>query len=255
MKSMMIAACVALAATTLSAVPRSQLSPEEREVRRQKAKERFYQETGGRLLDTRKMKGRVVYVNAQDSAKEEWLKESADYFNKAVKVKVDVENGVFSFPEVKKVGEITIFVIENPLYPSILAAPDQGWAAVNVAPLKQGNGEKPQFFKARVRKELTRAFTVAAGGIESAYEGNVVGPIVDVADLDKYADDILPKDVLKRFVKQMERRGITPYKNSTYIEACMEGWGHSPTNDVEKKIWDYVHKLPENPLPLVKPTK
>ena len=248
MKRLMIATCIALAAGALFAAEKKQLTPEEKAARKAKAAAEFYKQTGGRILDTRKMKGRVVYVNAQQSANEAWLKESADYFSKQAKIKIDVEKGTFSFPDVKMVGETTVFVIEDPKFPSILAAPDQGWAAVNVAPLKVGNGQKPQFFEARVKKELTRALTAAAGGIDSAYPGNPVGPMAKIEDLDRFEDARLAVDVIKRFQKTLEARGVTQYRISTYEQACVEGWAHQPTNDVEKAIWDDIHKLPTNPL-------
>ncbi len=249
MKKLMIAfGLIALTGALVAAEAKKPLTPEERAARKAKAAAEFYKQTGGRLMDTRKMKGRIVYVNAQQSADEAWLKESAAYFSAQARVKIDVEKGTFSFPDVKMVGETTIFVIEDDKMPSILAAPDQGWAAVNVTPLKAGNGVKPAFFRARVMKELTRALASAAGGIDSAFPGNPVGPIAKIEDLDHMQDSRLAVDVLKRFVKTLEARGITQFRMSTYEQACMEGWAHQPTNEVEKAIWDDIHTLPTQPI-------
>lgn len=248
MKKLIAVATVACAASAIFAANAKKPTPEEWAARKAKAAEEFYKDTGGMLRDTRNQKGRIVYVNAQTSADEAWLRESAAYFGKAMKVRVDVERGSFAFPEVKMVGETTVFVIDDAKYPSILAAPDQGWVAVNVAPLREGAGQKTPFFRARVKKELTRALTAVAGGIDSGYPGNTVGPIAGIRGLDKYPDAELPVDVLRRFPKQLELRGITPYRETTYLDACTEGWAHAPTNAVEKDVWDYVHKMPTDPI-------
>lgn len=250
MKKLVFAALAATLAATcvVAADKKPKLTPEERAARKAKAAEEFYKTTGGRLLDTRKMHGRVVYVKATDAVPDAWLKEHADYFSSQARVKTEVLPGTFSFPDVKMVGETTIFVIDNAAYPSLLAAPDQGWAAVNVAPLREGNGAKPAFFEARVKKELTRAFSAAAGGIDSGYPNNPVGPLAKISDLDRIETYRLAVDVFKRCEKTLKARGVTQFKISTYEQACMEGWAHQPTNDVEKAIWDDIHKMPSNPL-------
>ena len=99
-----------------------------------------------------------------------------------------------------------------------------------------------------MKKELTRACSAAAGGIDSAYPNNPVGPLADVSDLDRIEDYRLAVDVFRRFIKTLAARGVTQFKISTYEQACMEGWAHAPTNDVEKAIWDDIHQMPSNPL-------
>lgn len=250
MKKLIALTTIAIVGSTLLAAPRNLLkeTPEERAARKAKAAAEFYNETGGVVLDMREAKGRIVVVNAQQSADEKWMKDWTTYFIQTMHVRIEVEKGTFTFPDVKMVGETTVFVIDDPKFPSLLAAPDQGWAAVNVAPLREGEGQKPQFFEARVKKEMTRALAAAAGGIDSNYPRNPVGPIKGVAGLDEYRDHRLAVDVLKRFEKTLAARGVTKYKKSTYEQACVEGWAASPTNDVQKKIWDRVHELPTKPI-------
>ncbi len=238
MKRIIVLTLIVTSAAALFAADQKKLSREEE----------AYRQTGGRLLDTRKMKGRIVYVNAQKKADAAILRESADYFYTNLRVKVDVIEGTFDFPNVKPVGEATVFVIDRPDFPSVLAAPDNAWAAVNVAKLAEGLGKKPAFFNARVKKELTRALASAIGGIDSAYPHNPVGPIAKVGDLDKMEDYRLAVDVMRRMDKALKHRGVVPYSVSTYEQACMEGWAHQPTNAVQKAIWDDVHALPSKPL-------
>lgn len=238
MKRIIAAVIVIASAFALSAAEGKKLSREEE----------AYRQTGGRVLDVRKMKGRIVYVNAQKRADAALLRESAEYFSSNLRVKVDVEDGKFDFPAVKPVGEATVFVVDIPGYPSVLAAPDNAWAAVNVAALIEGRGQNPAFFRARVKKELTRALAAAIGGIDSAYPNNPVGPVAKVDDLDRMEDYRLAVDVMRRMEKALKHRGVVQYSISTYEQACMEGWAHKPTNAVEKAIWDDVHALPSKPL-------
>jgi hypothetical protein len=119
---------------------------------------------------------------------------------------------------------------------------------VNVAPLAKGAGEKPQFFAARVQKELTRGFCLLAGAQNSGYPDALVGCITKAEDLDRFADCRLPIDVLNRFPSYLKGYGITPKIYSTYKKACQEGWAPAPTNAVQKAIWDEVRKLPAKPI-------
>ena len=35
---------------------------------------------------------------------------------------------------------------------------------------------------------------------------------------------------------------------ATYKRACREGWAPTPTNDVQRAIWEKVHAIPDKPL-------
>ena len=119
---------------------------------------------------------------------------------------------------------------------------------VNVAPLAKGAGEKPQFFAARVQKELTRGFCLLAGAQNSGYPDALVGCMTKPEDLDRFMDCRLPIDVMNRFAPYLKGYGITPRVYSTYRKACEEGWAPAPTNDVQKAIWDKVHAMPTEPI-------
>ena len=53
--------------------------------------------------------------------------------------------------------------------------------------------------------------------------------------------------------------GITPYRRTTYREACQEGWAPQPTNDVQKAIWEQVkadkERGPTNPITIPPPNQ
>ena len=204
--------------------------------------------TGGKILVPGSMKGKIVYVNAQTRAPHKWLEQNAATFSEATKLAVEVTDGKFEFPNPKIHGEASLFVVDDPALPTLLSAPESRWVMVNVAPLAKGAGEKPQFFAARVQKELTRGFCLLAGAQNSGYPDALVGCITNPEDLDRFADCRLPIDVMNRFAPYLKGYGITPKVYSTYKKACEQGWAPPPTNDVQKTIWQKVHSIPDKPI-------
>lgn len=234
------------------------MTPEERAAYRAEVKERVYKHTGGMVKRPGEQKGRVVYVNAQKKAPAKWLEVSAKFFADNVKISVDVEDGSFSLAKPEIRGELTLFVVDDPALPVLLAAPENRWALVNVATLG-GPEVKEAFFRARVEKELTRGFSLLCGAMNSSYPMAVVGPVVKASDLDKFLDAGLPMDVVGRFSPYLAPFGVVPYRMATYRKACQEGWAASPTNDVQKAIFEQVkadkEKGPTNPLKITPPKK
>ena len=207
---------------------------------------------GGEVRDVRSQKGRLVVVNAQKTVDESWLKASAQVLADAIRVAACFESGSFDLKKPDLKGEATIFVVDDPELPMSLVAPEAKWAMMNVAPLKS---DKEPFYRARVNKELTRVIAYLLGAADSQWPMSITGCVTSPKDLDSYPGAGLPFDLMQRLVKYTPRLGITQYKVSDYLTACQEGWAHSPTNKYQKRIWDRVHELPTNPLPLVKPKK
>ena len=46
----------------------------------------------------------------------------------------------------------------------------------------------------------------------------------------------------------MRAYGVTPGNIETYETACCQGWAPTPTNDLQKAIWDKVHAIPATPM-------
>ena len=214
-----------------------------------------YRRTGGMLVKPGTQNGRIVYVNCQEAVPQDWLVTNATVFAQETRFKVDVSKGKFAFPKPTIVGNASLFVIDDPDMPTLLAAPEDRWVAVNVAPLKAGAGEKRAFFAARVNKELTRGFCLLAGAQDSNYPNALVGCVTKAEDLDKFFDCVLPVDVPARFPNYVKGYGVTPAEITTYRMACQEGWASAPTNDVQKAIWDKVHEMPSEPLKIKPETK
>ena len=215
----------------------------------------LYKHNGGVLKRPDTQKGVVYYVNAQKLAPVEWLKQNAAIFAENIKIAIEVKDGAFDFPNPTIQGNATLFVVNDESLPTILHAPESRWCMVNVAPLAKGAGEKPQFFAARVQKELTRAFSLLAGTQTSNYPNSLLGCVTKPEDLDLFADCVLPVDIIGRFAPYLAGYGVKPYEQSTYRKAVQEGWAPQPTNDVQKAIWDKVHAMPTEPLKIKPETK
>ena len=172
----------------------------------------------------------------------------ADYFRFESQLTVLVKDGTFDLASPQILGNVSLFVVDDEKLPPILSAPDSRWSLVNVAPLTKGRGEKPAFFSARVRKQLSRAFALLCGGAESQFPGALTSGIASIDDLDSHFDYQLPVDVLTRFRTYLKPFGVSPASFTSYRQACKEGWAPAPTNDVQKAIWDKVHEIPTEPI-------
>ena len=238
-------AAVAIAADPVTNVVNiTKLSREERA----KLKDVFNRYEGGRIGKPGSKRGKIVYVNAQRRAKTEWMREQIEEINGKLHYDIDIIDGEFSFPSPKLSGEANLFIIDDAAFPSLLAAPENRWVVVNVAGLASGEGEKPQFFEARVKKELTRGFCLLAGAQDSGFKMSLMGCKTKPDELDTHVDSRLPVDVIRRFGPYLEGYGIMPEKVVTYRKACEEGWAPAPTSDVQKAIWDDTHSLPATPM-------
>ena len=222
-------------------------SPEDIDAKRTRAKQMFLQKTGGYLNKPGTQRGEICYINCQSRAPLSWINESIAYFGKETKFKISLrENGSFDLNNPKIEGNATLFIIDDAALPAILVAPENRWAFVNIAPIAKE--QRPAYFEARVKKELTRGFSFLCGATNSQFPRALTRGIVDHADLDKNPDFGLPIDVLQRFRTYMETLGVQPAVVATYRKACQEGWAPAPTNEYQKAIWEKVRSIPAEPM-------
>lgn len=240
-----IALAVATATVSLF-IPAALSAPASaKEMTKEERRAAFHRVMGGFITDTRKMKGRVVIVNAQQAAEEAWLKSAADTFAKDVQIKVEVEQGAFDLKSPEKRGEATVFVVNDPALPMSLLAPEAKWAVVNIATLKT---DKLPFFKSRVERAIVRGIVPLLGGADSQYPMCIMGAVSKPEELDRFIDARLPMDVIERMRKNFASLGLGSWERTTYRNACIQGWAPRPTNDVQQAIWDKVHALPTAPI-------
>lgn len=212
-----------------------------------------YKVNGGALVKPESQRGALAIIDQQGRVGKgafDTVKATIEK-NQKIVVKVATEDkSVKPVDGMRKAGaDFAISVVDDADTPVMLVAPEERWAAVNVAKLApgvDGKEAKGEFLASRLRKELLRAFAFLCGGAGSQFDGNIMSAS-SVAQLDEY-QEFVPMDMVKRAEKYMEKCGVTPLRIATYRQACREGWAPAPTNDVQKAIWDKVHAIPKTPM-------
>ena len=255
-KLLATAMAISVAFTTIADAPKKPYDPAkdrptteaEKKLRKAWVAERRYRHFGGDVVRAGTMSGQITVVNCQKSADASILGESIEYLRKESKFAINLKDGKFDFPSPSIVGDLSLFVVEDPKMPTMLLAPENRWAVLNVAPLKAGRGSNPAFFKARILKEMSRTFAGLCGAISSNYPDSLTTGIYTLEQLDRQEDQRLSVDVIARFEPCLAPLGVKPAVFVSYRQACKEGWAAAPTNDVQKAIWDEMHNIPTNPL-------
>lgn len=243
MKKLLISSTLAIAATALFAQSR-QIPPEI-----------MMQRVGGYIERPGALHGKVLVVNAQTLVPAEAFTNTVESLGFTARALTDfIPSAQAPTPataqaKVKELGgEAAVFIVNDPVLPvALLAAPENRWTFVNVAPLA-GDGAQPQFVAARARKELVRAYVTVCGAIASSYNSPIMGAISKPSDLDAIVDERVPQDVLGRTREYLPKIGVDTRRLATYLQACKEGWAPQPTNEFQKAVWDRIHKLPTKPL-------
>lgn len=249
MKNILVSMLVlsATAAMTISAANKP--TPEDRE--------RLIQEKLGGLIEV-PAKGSIVVVNSQDTLKISDIDDAIKLDAKNLQTSIKVVEGKFTIPTaaatVAKVGGTAgIFVIEDPMMPMSIIAPEDLWGVVNIAKLKaEADDEK---LAKRTRKEFNRVLAKLFGGGISTQKSSIMRPVTSAEDLDKIVNMWIPFDTLNVMFNSMPDYGITHRKIVPYRKACQEGWAPPPTNDFQKAVWDNVHALPTEPIKIKPETK
>lgn len=220
----------------------------------------FYKKQyGGNIIQPGSMKGRIAFFDETDSKKEVdsvvseikafWR---VDVMRSTLGISATIENAEKLISE--NGATVGVFLISRDDYPVLLSAPQNRWSIVNVKKLKADSPD-PAKLSRRIMKEVWRAFAYTCGGGGSSIKGCVMNPSYSLEDIDRLETTMISPEGGAGMSESMKKLGITPCRRVTYRAACMEGWAPSPTNEFQKAIWEEVHKLPTNPLPLVKPAK
>lgn len=238
-----ILATAAVAATNATNTAKRRLSVEERRALRLKR----IAESGGYV--TKEYKGKYIYiVNDQKRVDEK------DFFagnDKSIE-------GLFQLPvrivppktDLSRAG-LTIIVSDNDTAPSLLVAPEIPWAGINVRALAS-DSPKHEVLVSRLQKEIWRAFMYACGAANSVMQPCVMHHVVCNADLDRCATIVPCPESLPRMMNTARALRIEEPYTCTYKQACQEGWAPSPTNDVQKKIWNETYAAPDRPIKIEK---
>jgi hypothetical protein len=126
-------------------------------------------------------------------------------------------------------------------YPSLLIAPENRWALVNVAALA-GAGTSAETLAERTQKEVWRAFGHLMGAAHSNFEACLMKPVLAPEDLDALIGRCLSPEPFNKIMAHALKLGMVPQRMSTYRKAVEEGWAPAPTNDFQKAIWNELKK-------------
>jgi len=247
-----------VALVSLSAFAVADEAPAKKKYTKEEARKIFAEiamkKTGGTIRKEGSASGCVAFLNAQKTVKTTDLQSAWESIGKAIKLNitakdiasVNVKNPASDIAAAG--GKVGVVVLEETGLPALLTAPEEGWAIVNVAAL---NADKPDAEKlaSRVRKEILRGFGLVSGAAFMS-----MGPIVlrwDIVgprDLDTVKVERLGEEAVAACSKGLAFHGVTPWIETTYLNACQQGWAPAPTNEVQKAIWDKVHASPKNPM-------
>lgn len=206
--------------------------------RQARAKNRV--ETGGIVYSL--PKGKVIEViNRQSVVPQSSLQAAAD------SVKFHSILPINFVSEKSDKAGVVIEIVNEGSAPVILAAPDNGWAKLNVARLME-DVPTDIIRNQRVVKQFWRTLGAAMGVGVSAFQPCLMRNMTTLKDLDKCKVDRPGPSTLNSINESALFFGIEPLKVASYMKACEEGWAPAPTNDVQKAIWDKVHATPKNPL-------
>ena len=221
---------------------KKELTPAEKAANIKRFKQRYYENTGGRVVNPNSGKGKIVFVNTQSLVSTGVLSAMIDELALSFSLRMAIHDGekptLENIDEAAKSsgGATTVFIVDDPVLPISVVAYEAGWAIVNVGKLaKAGDG----IVNARIQKELARSFAMTSGISYGTGTAGLMAPVRKAADLDSC---VLPERVNPNLYTHIHNYlsifGVTPTQVATYRKACKDGWAAAPTNDVQKAIWD-----------------
>jgi len=140
-----------------------------------------------------------------------------------------------------------VVIIDDPSMPIELLAPDRRWGILNVAPLKADNPTTEKL-ELRFTKVYWGIIARTLGAGTSSFPGCVLVPFTDMKELDAIKATRPCPEPFNKMIDTGATYGIGIITITTYRTACQQGWAASPTNDIQRTIWNEVRKLPEKPI-------
>lgn len=148
-----------------------------------------------------------------------------------------------------------IWIVNDPMLPIVLAACENGWAFLNVAPIL-ADAPANDKIEGRVTRITNRLFAYIHGAYDSTLMPQCV--LKNAHGMDGI-DALICKDYSPEAFSKVSGflagAGYQQAKRGTYYDACEEGWAPAPTNDVQKAIWDKVHQMPTKPIKILPESK
>ena len=254
MSRIMIVILAAMAASLSSAdetkKKRSPMTQQERVALHERIAKR---RTGGIIRKHDSAKGAFVILNAQSRVPAEEMEPLLAKIDRtlAVKVSISKTDGISAGNIAAKIGEakatVGVGVVDDPSLPSLLVAPETGWAIVNVARLADGCPDV-KALASRVRKEIMRSLAFTTGCAYMTAADPLMRDVVKPGDIDGLPSEEFGFEIISHFLTSAPLYGLKPWYFATYRKACEEGWAPMPTNEYQKAIWEKVLAAPKNPM-------
>ena len=130
--------------------------------------------------------------------------------------------------------------------PALSVFPEERIGIVNADKLQ--GGEDPAAPETRVMKEIWRAIGFIGGIGFSQAENDMMQPYYTLKELDGNIQAYIQPMNMAKMQRFLKRFGVKKEAKIPYRVAVMEGWAPSPTNDIQKAVWDEVHAIPKKPV-------
>jgi len=169
--------------------------------------------TGGTIREAGSAKGMFVVLNAQKRVPAESLKEIVKILDETVLFRSAIIGA--EAVTVANVGEkvraaggtVGVGLVDDANLPTLLAAPETGWAVVNVAKLAEKCPDKA-VLAARVRKEILRSLAFTAGGAYATLADPLMRDVTNPGDLDALQPEEFGVEMINRFWNSSTRYGL-----------------------------------------------
>ncbi len=145
-----------------------------------------------------------------------------------------------------RTGAIVV-IVDDPSREAYIESAESRWAILNLAPLKADQPDSAKL-EERCGKMMWRASARALGVGYSNHDVSVLMPFSSLAELDANRAVKPAPDGVNALMTNAAGYGMTPLTIASYRTACRNGWAPSPTNDVQRKIWNEIHQIPDKPI-------
>lgn len=154
-----------------------------------------------------------------------------------------------------------LLLVDVPDAPTLAAYPEDAVGVLNVATLKT---DRENDFLARLGKEISRLTGLALGGyvnagINGKLAGGVLSPVFSVKELDAVDTIYLLPLQYNGVYGTLKKLDIDSARPTPYAIAVKQGWAPSPTNAIQRAIWERAQaekeKGPANAIKIAPPKK
>lgn len=216
---------------------------------------------GGNLEIWPKNHGTFLFVNTQSVVPiapfARIVKRLSDDFNIDVRLVSDDAPDMRAVPT--RLAELNakgaIWIVNDPMLPLVLAACENGWGILNVAPIL-ADAPSQEKIDGRIVRVANRLFAYIHGAYDSTMMPQcVLKEAHGMNGLDALICRDYSPEAFSKVSSFLSGAGYKQARRGTYYDACEEGWAPAPTNDVQKAIWDKVHQMPTKPIRILPESK